>query len=228
MRTLAQSSANGNRVRPWLVLALLLAATVVGATDSAAGTFEPITPVTPITEPVAGAAEPVTGATAQVAHATESVAQAAEPVAHAAAPVAGAIESSRGGGRLRAQSVQPRIGRIFFSPAERRSRHGGGEPLSTSAGMTEAPTAPGSRRPPARNRLVVNGALSSSTHGRAVWVNGKAIENSARDKSAWTDRNGNVWLVNGEQGIRLIRPGQSIDRTGVIEDLLPPGAVTRR
>jgi hypothetical protein len=94
--------------------------------------------------------------------------------------------------------------------------------------MTEAPAAPGSRRTPARNRLVVNGALSSSTQGRAVWVNGKAIENSVRDKSAWTDRNGNVWLVNGEQGIRLIRPGQSIDRSGVIEDLLPPGAVTRR
>jgi hypothetical protein len=50
----------------------------------------------------------------------------------------------------------------------------------------------------------------------------------ARDKSAWTDRNGNVWLMNGTEGTHLIKPGQSIDRNGVIEDLLPPGAVARR
>jgi hypothetical protein len=61
-----------------------------------------------------------------------------------------------------------------------------------------------------------------------VWVNGTAVADSARDKSAWTDRNGNVWLMNGTEGTHLIKPGQSIDRNGVIEDLLPPGAVARR
>ena len=77
-------------------------------------------------------------------------------------------------------------------------------------------------------RRIVNGALRSSTQGRAVWVNGTAVEDSARDKSAWTDRNGNVWLMNGTEGTHLVRPGQSIDRNGVIEDLLPSGAVARR
>ena len=61
-----------------------------------------------------------------------------------------------------------------------------------------------------------------------MWVNGTAVEDSARDKSAWTDRNGNVWVMNGTEGTHLIKPGQSIDRNGVIEDLLPPGAVARR
>ena len=82
--------------------------------------------------------------------------------------------------------------------------------------------------PAPRERRIVNGALSSGTQGRAVWVNGAAVEDSARDKSAWTDRNGNVWVMNGTQGTHLVKPGQSIDRNGVIEDLLPPGSVTRR
>jgi hypothetical protein len=116
-----------------------------------------------------------------------------------------------------------RIGRIFFSPAERRNRHDGGLAAAPAA-PTSGARGSGSIAP--RKRQVVNGALSSSSRGRAVWVNGVAIENSDRDKSAWTDRNGNVWLMNGSQGTRLIRPGQSIDRNGVIEDLLPPGAVT--
>jgi hypothetical protein len=133
-----------------------------------------------------------------------------------------------GAGRQHAFIAKPRIGRIFFSPAERRSRHSSGALTATSAETPVSQAAPSSSRSPARERLVVNGALSSSTQGRAVWVNGRAVENSERDKSAWTDRNGNVWLVNGDHGVRLIRPGQSIDRSGVIEDLLPPGAVTRR
>jgi hypothetical protein len=197
MSTSDQCSTNDKRVRPWLAVALLFAATVVGAT-----------------EPMGGAAE--------------SVGSAAEPVARITEPVGTAAEPVDGAGRQHTFNAKPRIGRIFFSPAERRSRHSGGAPVATSASMPEVPAAPSSSRIPARQRLVVNGALSSSTQGRAVWVNGRAVENSAEDKSAWTDRNGNVWLVNGDQGIRLLRPGQSIDRSGVIEDLLPPGAVTRR
>jgi hypothetical protein len=139
-------------------------------------------------------------------------------VAGATEPVGRAAESIDGAARPHALAAKPRIGRIFFSPAERRSRHDG---TATSA------TPIGNRIEP-RERLVVNGALSSSSQGRAVWVNGMAVENSARDKSAWTDRNGNVWLINGTEGTHLIRPGQSIDRHGVIEDLLPPGAVARR
>jgi hypothetical protein len=139
-------------------------------------------------------------------------------VAGATEPVGRATESIDGAARPHALAAKPRIGRIFFSPAERRSRHDG---TATSA------TPIGNRIEP-RERLVVNGALSSSSQGRAVWVNGMAVENSARDKSAWTDRNGNVWLINGTEGTHLIRPGQSIDRHGVIEDLLPPGAVARR
>jgi hypothetical protein len=162
------------------------------------------------------------------ATATESAGSATEPSATATESVALAPESGYGAGRPRMPDARPRIGRIFFTPAERRSRHSGGEPVSMSAATPDPPPAPSSSRIPARERLVVNGALSSSTRGRAVWVNGNAVEDSAHDKSAWTDRNGNVWLVNGDQGIRLVRPGQSIDRSGVIEDLLPPGAVTRR
>jgi hypothetical protein len=139
-------------------------------------------------------------------------------VAGATEPVSGATESNDGAARPHALPAKPRIGRIFFSPAERRSRHDG----------TATPATPISNRIEPRERLVVNGALSSSSQGRAVWVNGTAVENSARDKSAWTDRNGNVWLINGTEGTHLLRPGQSIDRHGVIEDLLPPGAVTRR
>lgn len=111
------------------------------------------------------------------------------------------------------------IGRIFFSPAERRSRNPG--QIAASAVSNNRGTA-------SNEGFAVNGAISSSTHGRAVWVNGVAIENSAANKSAWTDRNGNVWLNAGTLGIHLIRPGQSIDRSGAMRDLLPPGSVARR
>jgi hypothetical protein len=139
----------------------------------------------------------------------------------------GAVESIDGAARLPAVAAKPRIGRIFFSPAE-RARRGG----ALAAGPVPAAPMPaaltGGTHAMVRPRRVVNGALSSSTQGRAVWVNGTAVENSARDKAAWTDRNGNVWLMNGTQGTHLVKPGQSIDRNGVIEDLLPPGAVARR
>jgi hypothetical protein len=77
--------------------------------------------------------------------------------------------------------------------------------------------------------LEINGAVSSSTQGRAVWVNGAAIENSAKFKPAWTDGAGNVWLRDDRRTPRLVRPGQAMDPTsGVIEDLLPAGSVARR
>jgi hypothetical protein len=151
-----------------------------------------------LTIAVAGATEPV---------GTELVSRAAESI---------------DGARPHALVARPRIGRIFFSPAERRSHHGDGlaaTPMSAASSVSG---------PARRERRIVNGALSSGTQGRAVWVNGAAVENTARDKSAWTDRNGNVWLMNGTEGTHLIKPGQSIDRNGVIEDLLPPGAVARR
>jgi hypothetical protein len=119
-----------------------------------------------------------------------------------------------------ALSAGPRIGRVFFSPAERRTRRASG------LGATSTPATTKSLAP--RVRLYVNGALSSSTQRSAVWINGAAIDdNSAGSQSAWTDRNGNIWLTNGTQGTRLIRAGQSLDRSGAIEDLLPAGSVTR-
>jgi hypothetical protein len=151
---------------------------------------------------------------------TATVADATEPVG--TEPASRATESIDGAVRPPAFAARPHIGRIFFSPAERRNHHRDGY------AATPRPAAPIGGDPAPRQRRVVNGALSSSTHGRAVWVNGTAVEDSARDKSAWTDRNGNVWLMNGAQGTHLIKPGQSIDRNGVIEDLLPPGAVARR
>jgi hypothetical protein len=147
-----------------------------------------------------------------------TVADATEPVG--TEPVGRAAESIDDAGRPHASADKPRIGRIFFSPAERRGRH--------RDAVAATPTTRIGTGPAPHERRMVNGVLSSGTHGRAVWVNGTAVEDSARDKSAWTDRNGNVWLMNGTQGTHLIKPGQSIDRNGVIEDLLPPGAVARR
>jgi hypothetical protein len=146
---------------------------------------------------------------------TAATAGATEPGTELVSRAAESID----GARPHASPAKPRIGRIFFSPAERRSRH--------RDGLAAAATPSGSGPAP-RERRIVNGALSSSTHGRAVWVNGATVENTARDRSAWTDRNGNIWLMNGTEGTHLIKPGQSIDRNGVIEDLLPSGAVARR
>lgn len=107
----------------------------------------------------------------------------------------------------------------FFSPAERRHRYADKTPA------TDAPSAGTARA----ERLEINGAISSSTQGRAVWVNGTAIENSARFKSAWTDRAGSVWLRDDRRAPRLVRPGQAIDpASGAIQDLLPAGSVARR
>jgi hypothetical protein len=141
----------------------------------------------------------------------------AAAAAGAAEPVGRVIDSMDGTAHPHATRAKPRIARIFFSPAERRSRHGGSLAAAQTGGGSSS-----------RERHVVNGALSSNNHGRAVWVDGAAVEDSARDKSAWTDRNGNVWLMSGAQGTHLVKPGQSIDRNGVIEDLLPSGAVARR
>jgi hypothetical protein len=146
-----------------------------------------------------------------------SVVDASAPVG--TEPVGRAAESIDGAARAHASTARPRIGRIFFSPAERARHHDA---------VAATPTTPIGTGPAPHERRVVNGALSSGAHGRVVWVNGTAVEDSAREKSAWTDRNGNVWLTNGTEGTHLIKPGQSIDRNGVIEDLLPPGAVARR
>lgn len=122
--------------------------------------------------------------------------------------------------RTHVASGHVRIGRIFFSPAERRHRHADKSPT------TDAPSTPRAAR---AERLVVNGAVSSSTQGRAVWVNGTAIENSVKFKPAWTDREGNVWLRDDRRAPRLVRPGQAMNpASGAIEDLLPAGSVARR
>jgi hypothetical protein len=123
------------------------------------------------------------------------------------------------GERRHARSGKVRIGRIFFSPAERRHRYADKTPT------TDAPSTAHAAR---GERLEINGAVSSSTQGRAVWVNGVAIENSAKFKSAWTDRADSVWVRDDRRTPRLLRPGQAIDpASGVIEDLLPAGSVAR-
>jgi hypothetical protein len=151
---------------------------------------------------------------------TTAVAGATEPAAGTDL-VGGGTESSQREARPPAYAAKPRIGRIFFSPAE-RARHRDGFVA------TPTPAAQSGGGPAPRERRVVNGALSTGTRGRAVWVNGTAVEDSAREKPAWTDRNGNIWVMNGAEGTHLLKPGQSIDRSGVIEDLLPPGSVARR
>jgi hypothetical protein len=125
-----------------------------------------------------------------------------------------------GAPRTHARNGKTRIGRIFFSPAERRLRY---------ANKTPATDAPSTTHAARDERVEINGAVSSSSQGRAVWVNGAAIENSAQFKSAWTDREGNVWLRDDRRTPRLVRPGQAINpATGAIKDLLPAGSVARR
>jgi hypothetical protein len=141
------------------------------------------------------------------------------PTLSGAAPPVDASPSD-GARRMHARSGNIRIGRIFFSPAERRHRH---------ADKTPATDAPSTAHAARGERLEINGAVSSSTQGRAVWVNGTAIENSAQFKSAWTDRAGSVWLRDDRGAPRLMRPGQAINpANGAIEDLLPAGSVARR
>jgi hypothetical protein len=121
--------------------------------------------------------------------------------------------------RRRIRNPNIHIGRIFFSAAERRRR----DADNSSAAD------PGADRSSRAGRLEINGAVSSSAQGRAVWVNGTAIENSAKVKPAWTDRAGSVWLRDERHLPRLVRPGQAMDPTsGAIEDLLPAGSVARR
>jgi hypothetical protein len=153
------------------------------------------------------------------------------PLGNAAEPASAASDSiSRdnrpinAAGQALAFSAKPRIGRIFFSPTERRRRRS--LELEVTPAESAAPaTIRGGNL--SSERVVVNGALSSGAHGRAVWVNGKVVENSVRNKSAWTDRNGNVWVINQDHTTRLILPGQSINRFGVVQDLVPTGAVSR-
>ncbi len=135
---------------------------------------------------------------------------AAPPVAAALSDVAPTTPRAQAtGGRIS-------IGRIFFSPTERLQRHAEKTPATGGASLSTH-AAPG--------HLVVNGAVSSSTQGRAVWVNGAPAVNSA---SAWTDRTGKVWLRDDEHTPRILRPGQAIDlANGKIVDLLPAGSVVR-
>jgi hypothetical protein len=138
----------------------------------------------------------------------------------AAPPVDVSLPSASPLNRTHVGSGKIRIGRIFFSPAERRHRY------ATKSPATDAPSTAHAAR---GERLEINGAVSSSTQGRAVWVNGAAIENSAKFKPAWTDGAGNVWLRDDRRTPRLVRPGQAMDPTsGAIEDLLPAGSVARR
>jgi hypothetical protein len=121
--------------------------------------------------------------------------------------------------RPHASNQRVRIGRIFFSPAERRGRRNGGLD-ATRAAPAAAVDSSGSR--------VVNGAVRGSDHARVVWVNGVAIDGSVAGASAWTDRNGNIWLSTGSGRPVLMRAGQALERSGTVDDLLPAGSVTPR
>lgn len=136
----------------------------------------------------------------------------------------GGGQSVNGVGRQHAAATPVGIGRIFFSPAERRRRRAG-EP-SDLAPTPESESALARSRVASDDRLIVNGSITSSARGRAVWINGRAVDDSATRKTAWTDRNGNVWVV-GDHGTHLMMPGQSIDHSGEIKDLLPAGAIVR-
>jgi hypothetical protein len=120
--------------------------------------------------------------------------------------------------RARTAVARPQIGRIFFSPSQRRRRDEDKNGSATEASNTAAAAR--------SERLVVNGAVSSSARGRAVWVNGAPIENSAQPSSAWADRSGNVFLRDEQRVTRRVQPGQTVDAlTGTVEDLLPSGSV---
>jgi hypothetical protein len=131
--------------------------------------------------------------------------------------MAAAGQAGEPGGAHSSHAIVPKppIGRIFFSPAERRALRG--TPRAGSSANSVSPS----------EHFSVDGAVSSSTKGRAVWINEVPIDNLAVKKSAWTDSKGNVWFSYESLGTHLMRPGQTIDRSGKIEDLLPAGAVTR-
>jgi hypothetical protein len=140
----------------------------------------------------------------------------APTVRGAAPPVE--VSTSNASPHMYARSGKIRIGRIFFSPAERRHRYADKKPV------TDAPSTAHTTR---GDRLQINGAISSSTQGRAVWVNGAVIE-SSKFKSAWTDPAGSVWLRNDKHMPRPLQPGQAINpANGAVEDLLPAGSVAR-
>jgi hypothetical protein len=119
-----------------------------------------------------------------------------------------------------APAAKIRIGRIFFSPAERRHRS---DKASSKADARSTRDSAGAER------FFVNGAISSSSQGRAVWVNGVPIEDSAKLNSAWTDSSGRVWLRDDRHIPRRVQPGQAFDpASGAVDDLLPAGSVARR
>jgi hypothetical protein len=132
---------------------------------------------------------------------------------------AGASEPSLHAEHPVALTAKPRIGRIFFSPSQRRSHR-------TNELATAQRPSP-DQRAASSDRLLVSGTVSSDVGARAVWINGSAVDNASGHRTAWTDRSGRVWLSQGAQGIHLLQPGQSISRGGTIEDLLPAGSVTR-
>jgi hypothetical protein len=133
-----------------------------------------------------------------------------------AAVVDKAAEPADGAHSPRAAVTRPPLGRIFFSPAERRAARSPPAAARSAASIAQS------------DSFSVDGAVSSSARGRAVWINGVPIENSVVKKTAWTDAKGNIWFKTEALGTHAMRPGQTIDQTGKIEDLLPAGAVTRR
>jgi hypothetical protein len=116
--------------------------------------------------------------------------------------------------------TKSRVGRIFFTPDQRRIRRAGARAAGGSTAMA-------AKRAP-RSRLLVNGAVSSGSRAAAVWVNGEPVESSGLNGPIHSDRDGNVWVSDGFQKGVLVRPGESIGPGGVVLDLLPPGSVTRR
>jgi len=148
---------------------------------------------------------------------------AAEPgvAQHLSVPVSkGASANKSAPPNKNAPAAKIRIGRIFFSPAERRHRLDKTSPTADARSTRDSAGA---------ERFVVNGAISSSSQGRAVWVNGVPIENSAKPNSAWTDSSGRVWLRDDRHIARRVQPGQAFDPTsGAVDDLLPAGSVARR
>ena len=109
-----------------------------------------------------------------------------------------AVHAERGG----KFAERPPIGRIFSAPSSRP----GARPDGLRATPAALP-APGA----ARQRTYVNGTLSVDSRPQAVWLNGVPVAASSVS-----------------QATHAVKPGQSIGHDGAIEDLLPPGSITRR